>query len=120
MRYAWQEDERFLRAQERLARGRKGVRQSTGHYKEGDHMRKELSPPNTVSTAKVPLNADARVNMELRWLHVVDLHKFAVKQIEGLHRNDAWDIYFNALEWWRETYMDEPVAGRRSPAGPRR
>jgi hypothetical protein len=31
----------------------------------------------------------ARVNMELRWLHVVDLHKFAVKQIEGLHRNDA-------------------------------
>src|SRR5262249_25632517 len=76
---------------------------------EGDHMRKQLSPPNTVSTAKCPLNEDEQVNMDLRWLHVVDLHKFAVKQIEGLHRNDAWDIYFNALEWWRETYMDEPV-----------
>jgi hypothetical protein len=73
-------------------------------------LRKELSPPTTVSISKAPLNAGARVNMELRWLHVMNLYKIAVKQIEGRHRNDAWDIYFDVLEWWRETYMDEPVA----------
>ena len=71
-----------------------------------------LSPPNTVSTAKVPLNADARVNMELRWLDLVNRHKFAVRQIEGLHRIDAWEVYFRLLEKWCQTYMDEPVARR--------
>jgi hypothetical protein len=77
----------------------------------------ELSPPNTVSTAKCPLNVDDRVTMDLRWLHLVNLHKFAVQQIESQHRIDAWEVYFNALEKWREKYMDEPVARRRSPAG---
>jgi hypothetical protein len=74
-----------------------------------------LSPPNTVSTAKVPLNADDRVKMELRWMHLLDLHKFAVKQSEGQHRIAGWAFYFEALENWRETYMDEPAELVRRP-----
>jgi hypothetical protein len=49
-------------------------------------MRMELSPPNTVSTAKCPLNEDDRVTMYLRWMHLVQLHKFAV------HRIVAWEV----------------------------
>jgi hypothetical protein len=71
-------------------------------------MRMELSPPNTVSTAKRPLNEDDRLTMDLGWINLVQLHKFAV------HRIVAWEVYFNALEKWREKYMDEPVARRRS------
>jgi hypothetical protein len=84
-------------------------------------MRKKLSAPNMVSTAKAPLNEDDRVNMELRWLHLVNRLKFAVQQIEGPHRIDAWEVYFNALEKWRETYMDQPVArdDHRPPSAPR-
>jgi hypothetical protein len=39
--------------------------------------------------------------MDLGWIHLVQLHKFAV------HRIVAWEVYFNALEKWRENYMDE-------------
>jgi hypothetical protein len=74
-----------------------------------------LSPPNTVSTAKVPLNADDRVKMELRWMHLLNRHKFALQQTEDLHRNDAWEVYFSAVENWRETYMDEPGELVRRP-----
>jgi hypothetical protein len=76
-------------------------------------LRKEFSPPNMVSTAKVPLNLHDRVKMELHWSDLVNRHKFAVQQIEGLHPIDAWEVYFNALEKWREAYMDQPVHGTK-------
>jgi hypothetical protein len=61
-------------------------------------MRKKLSPPNMVSTAKVPMNEDDTGNIELRWMHLLNRHKFALQQTEDLHRNDAWEVYFSALE----------------------
>jgi hypothetical protein len=69
-----------------------------------------------VSTAKVPLNEDDRVKMELHWMHLLSRHKFALRQTEDLHRDDAWEAYFNDLEKWREKYMDEPDELDRRPS----